>query len=174
MPRALAAVLVGALLFAPRLASAQQPSDFFTVRFQAYLEALRRQAGIPGMSVAMVQDGAIVWEAGLGSQDLENAVPASPDTPYYVGDLTQTLSATLVLQCVENGTMTLDHQVPLPQADGTTVQATLRQLLSHTRPMTVSSSTAPRASRHSPALSPHASTIRSASVSSGASSIASR
>jgi len=134
MPRALAAVLVGALLFAPRLASAQQPSDFFTVRFQAYLEALRRQAGIPGMSVAMVQDGAIVWEAGLGSQDLENAVPASPDTPYYVGDLTQTLSATLVLQCVENGTMTLDHQVPVPQADGTTVQATLRQLLSHTRP----------------------------------------
>jgi len=134
MLRALAAVLVGAVLLAPRLASAQQPSDFFSVRFQAYLEALRRQAGIPGLSVAMVQDGVIVWEAGLGSQDVENAVPASPDTPYYVGDLTQTLTATLVLQCVEQGTMTLDHQVSVPLPDGTTVQASVRQLLSHTRP----------------------------------------
>ncbi len=134
MPRVLRAILVGALLLAPRAVTAQQPSDFFTARFQAYLEALRRQAGIPGMSVAMVQDGVIVWEAGLGSQDIENAVPASPDTPYYVGDLTQTLTATLVLECVEQGTMTLQQQVPVPMPDGTTVQATLRQLLSHTRP----------------------------------------
>jgi CubicO group peptidase (beta-lactamase class C family) len=134
MSRALTAILVGALLFAPRTASAQQPSDLFTARFQAYLEALRRQAGIPGMSVAMVQDGAIVWETGLGSQDIGNAVPASPDTMYYVGDLTQTLTATLVLQCVEQGTMTLDQSVSVPSSDGTTVQATLRQLLSHTRP----------------------------------------
>ncbi len=134
MSRALTAVLVGALLFAPRMVAAQQPSDLFTVRFQAYLEALRRQAGIPGMSVAMVQDGVIVWEAGLGSQDVENAVPASPDTPYYVGDLTQTLSATLVLECVEQGTATLDQRVAVPMPDGTTAQASVRQLLSHARP----------------------------------------
>src|SRR4029079_3833517 len=37
-------------------------------------------------------------------------------------------------QCVEQGTMTLDHQVSVPLLDGTTVQASVRQLLSHTRP----------------------------------------
>ena len=133
MSRAFTAFLVGALLLVPRVAAAQQ-SDFFTARFQAYLEALRRQAVIPGLSAAVVEDGEIVWEIGLGAQDVENAIPASPDTPYYVGDLTQTFTATLVLQCIEQGTMTLDQQVQVPLPDGTTGQATIRQLLSHTRP----------------------------------------
>jgi CubicO group peptidase (beta-lactamase class C family) len=132
MSRALAAVLVVGLVLAPGPAHAQQ-SSFLTGRFAAYLEALRRQAGIPGMSAAIVQDGVIVWEAGFGQQDLEQGRPATPDTPYYLGDITQTFTATLVLQCAEEGKVTLDTPVQANQPDGAPVTATARQLLSHTR-----------------------------------------
>src|SRR5687767_15847916 len=48
-----------------------------------YLEALRQQAGIPGLSAAVVQDGELVWERGFGFEDVEARVRATPDTPYH-------------------------------------------------------------------------------------------
>src|SRR5687767_5569063 len=48
-----------------------------------YLEALRQQAGIPGLSAAVVQDGQLIWERGFGFEDVEARVRATPDTPYH-------------------------------------------------------------------------------------------
>ena len=42
----------------------------FTV-FERYLESLRLQAGIPGMSALILQDGVVVWERGFGRADIE-------------------------------------------------------------------------------------------------------
>jgi CubicO group peptidase (beta-lactamase class C family) len=101
--------------------------------FESYLELLRQQAGIPGLSAAVVQDGQIVWERGFGYQDLEARIPATPDTPYLVGDVTQTLAAVLLLQCVEIRRMALDDPVSrfnVSLEPGTT----LRQALSHALP----------------------------------------
>jgi CubicO group peptidase (beta-lactamase class C family) len=96
-----------------------------------YLEALRQQAGIPGLSATVVQDGQVVWEHGFGFENVELRIRATPDTPYYVGGLSQTLAAVLLLQCVEQRRLTLDEPVrrfglSLPE-DG----ATLRHVLSH-------------------------------------------
>lgn len=96
-----------------------------------YLEALRQQAGIPGLSAAVVQDGEVVWERGFGFEDLEARVRATPNTPYYVGGLSQTLAAVLLLQCVEERRLELDvpvsrYGLTLPE-DG----ATLRHVLTH-------------------------------------------
>jgi CubicO group peptidase (beta-lactamase class C family) len=52
--------------------------------FERYLESLRQQAGIPGLSVAIVQNGQLVWEAGFGFQDVDGLVRATPDTVYPV------------------------------------------------------------------------------------------
>jgi CubicO group peptidase (beta-lactamase class C family) len=97
-----------------------------------YLEALRQQAGIPGMSAAVVQDGEIVWERGFGFQNVEARIRATPDTPYYVGGLSQSFAAVLLLQCVEQRRIYLDDPVrryglTLPEEN-----ATLRHVLSHT------------------------------------------
>ena len=45
--------------------------------FESYLESLRAQAGIPGMSAALVQNGQIVWERGFGFQNQESRLPTS-------------------------------------------------------------------------------------------------
>ena len=96
-----------------------------------YLEALRLQAGIPGLSAAVVQEGALVWERGFGFENLEQRIRATPDTPYYAGGLSQSLAAVLLLQCVEQRRLSLDEPVrrfgiSLPEET-----ATLRHLLTH-------------------------------------------
>jgi CubicO group peptidase (beta-lactamase class C family) len=131
MRRALAALVVAVPLAIPTAIGAQ--SDFIALRFERYLEALRKQAGIPGLSAAIAQDGQIVWEAGFGYQDVDASVPATPDTPYYVADLTGMLSATLVLACVEQGATSLDTPVLVPGAvpNAPATTATVGQLLKH-------------------------------------------
>jgi CubicO group peptidase (beta-lactamase class C family) len=78
--------------------------------FERYLETLRIQAGIPGMSGAIIQDGIIVWERGLGRQDLQQNILASPDTPYSIGGMSQALSSTLLIRkCIDQSYLsTLD------------------------------------------------------------------
>ena len=44
-----------------------------------YLEGLRKQAGIPGMSAIVVKDGAVIWEKGYGYQNTASRIPATPD-----------------------------------------------------------------------------------------------
>lgn len=110
------------------------PLDLGTSAFESYVELLRQQAGIPGISGVLLQEGTIVWERGLGMANLETRVRTTPDTPFHIADLSQTFSAVLLLQCVEQTHLYLDDQVnrygvTLPDAG-----ATLRQVLSHQAP----------------------------------------
>lgn len=128
-----ALVAIGFVSAAGAQPAAPQP-DFPTTAFESYLELLRQQAGIPGISGALIQDGVIAWERGLGMANLEARIRATPDTPYPVADLSQTLAAVLLLQCVELRRLDLDvpvtqYGVALPD-DG----STLRQVLSHVAP----------------------------------------
>ena len=128
-------VVAVALAAAGAGVSGQQPPPFtpngVLPVLEAYLESLRIQAGIPGMSAAVVREGAIIWERGYGFQNVTTRVRATPDTPYPVGDMSATLAATLLLQCVEQRHLELDQPIARYGADS---EATLRQVLSHAAP----------------------------------------
>jgi CubicO group peptidase (beta-lactamase class C family) len=99
--------------------------------FERYLESLREQTGIPGISAVIVQGGNVVWQAGLGKQDVERSIAARDDTPYPIGDLTQTFAAVLVGQCVESAGLSINQPIrrwsdAIPEGS-----ATLRHVLSH-------------------------------------------
>lgn len=102
------------------------------IPFESYLEALRVQAGIPGMSGALIQDGEIVWERGLGFQNQEKRIRATPDTPYAIADLSQTLAAVLVLRCAEERQLNINDPIRRYGASVPEPDATIRQLLNHT------------------------------------------
>jgi len=110
------------------------PDSLVYARLASYLEALRVQAGIPGLSAAIVGETDIVWERGFGRQDLDRAIPVQPDTPFHLDGLGQTLTATLVLQCVEQGKVSLDEPVGNYDSGSPDPGATIRQLLAHTSP----------------------------------------
>jgi CubicO group peptidase (beta-lactamase class C family) len=111
---------------------AQQNSLSGLIPFESYLESLRVQAGIPGMSAILLQDGEVVWERGLGFQNQESRIRATPDTPYPIADLNQTLAATLVLHCTEQRRLALADPIRRYGESVAEPNATIRQLLSHT------------------------------------------
>lgn len=121
-----------------RAQQVQQPSIFTpggTIPvLESYLESLRQQAGIPGMSGALVRDGEIAWEKGFGYANLAAHIRPAGDTPYVVGDMTGMLAAVLVLQCVEQRRLTLDDPIVRYGLSAPEPSATLRGLLSHNPP----------------------------------------
>ena len=120
------------------LAFLQSPSALPPTRdqllslFGAYFETLRVQAGIPGMAAAIVGDTDIIWDQGFGLQDIGNGITTRADTPFHFDGLTQLLTTTMVLRCMEEGKLRLD--VPLSQylASVPEPNATVAQLLTHT------------------------------------------
>lgn len=80
--------------------------------FERYLESLRQQSAIPGMSAAIVQDGRIVWSKGLGKANLEGNVDPTVDTPYVVNSASEVFGATLLLEkCADTGLLDIGDRV---------------------------------------------------------------
>jgi CubicO group peptidase (beta-lactamase class C family) len=103
--------------------------------FERYIESFRVEAGIPGISALIIQNGTVVWERGLGRRDVESGAPAELNTPYLIGGLSQTFGATLLLRkCVDQWGAQLDDPVALRSSTYPDPVTTLRQLLSHTAP----------------------------------------
>lgn len=86
-------------------------------QFEARLEALRRKLGIPGMSVAVLRNQAMVYRGGLGYADLENEIPATAHTPYNIASLTKTFAAAVLMRLVEDGRLRLDDELAVRLAD---------------------------------------------------------
>jgi len=94
-------VVLAIALCAAHDASAQTQTLTLSL-FERYLEALRVQAGIPGMTGAVIQGGVVVWERGLGKADVAANVATAVDTPYAINGMSQALSSTLLLRkCVD-------------------------------------------------------------------------
>ena len=131
-------VALAVVVAAATVTSGQQPSVFtpggMLPVLESYLEPLRQQAGIPGMSAAVASEGKVIWEKGYGFQNVAARDRATPDTPYLIGDMSDTLAAILLLQCVEQRRVGLDD--PFARYGLTTPEpeATLRGLLSHAAP----------------------------------------
>jgi serine beta-lactamase-like protein LACTB, mitochondrial len=88
---------------------------------------------IPGVSVAVVENGAVEWTAGFGSADLENFVPATSHTLYRLASISKPITATAALQLWQQGKLDLDVPVQkycpdFPQKDA---PITTRELLGH-------------------------------------------
>jgi len=108
------------------------PDDLVFVRLGAYLEALRVQAGIPGMAAAVVGQNDILWEYAAGQADVARAIPARTDTPVHFDGISQVVTAMLTLRCVEGGWLSLDQKIGQFDGGAADPNATIGQLLTHT------------------------------------------
>src|SRR5438132_11085420 len=82
---------------------AHAADDFILSRFSDYLDALRTQAGIPGLAAAIVGPAGVNWEAAFGQQDVERNVATRLDTPFHLDGTTQTVVASLAVRCAQDG-----------------------------------------------------------------------
>jgi CubicO group peptidase (beta-lactamase class C family) len=101
-------------------------------RFSDYVDALRAQAGIPGLAATIVGAHDVLWEHASGLQDIERSIAVRPDTPFNIDGLTQLFTTAIVLRCAEEGRLSLDDQIAMFTTDAPLPTATLRQLLTNT------------------------------------------
>src|SRR6266850_672812 len=106
--------------------------DLVLTRFGEYLDSLRTQAGIPGLAATIVGPADVQWERGFGRQNIERAIDALPTTPFHLDALTELLTASMILRCVEEGRLLLNDRIGAYAPDAVDPNATLRQLLTHT------------------------------------------
>ena len=119
------------------------PLDAPSKRYEAAIAALdafvaREVADkkLPSLSIALVDDQAIVWSKGYGFVDADRKVPATADTVYRVGSVSKLFTDIAVMQLVEQGKVDLD--VPartylpdfFPKGPGGD-SITLRQMMAH-------------------------------------------
>jgi CubicO group peptidase (beta-lactamase class C family) len=116
-------------------AHAQQPDR---AALAAKVDTIARAAlaaeRIPGLSIAVLRGADTVVLRGWGYADLENRVPATPQTVYRIGSLTKQFTALAILQLAEQGRLSLDDTLQrfVPSFPTPGRRITIRQLLTHT------------------------------------------
>jgi CubicO group peptidase (beta-lactamase class C family) len=88
---------------------------------------------IPGVSVAVVENGAFEWSAGFGTADLENFIPATSHTLYRLASISKSITATAALLLWQQGKLDLDAPVQkyCPSFPPKDSPITTRELLGH-------------------------------------------
>jgi CubicO group peptidase (beta-lactamase class C family)/Ser/Thr protein kinase RdoA (MazF antagonist) len=102
------------------------------------IEERMAAAHVPGLALAVVQGGAVVYAKGFGVASVEEKSPVTPETLFRVGSLSKPFTGTAVMRLAEAGKLDIDAPVnrylpwfTLSDPDAAPA-VTLRMLLTHT------------------------------------------
>lgn len=104
---------------------------------QAHLREVVRDAliagDVPGATAALLVDGAMIWNAGVGYRDPGRREPLEADAMFYLYSITKIFLAVAALRLAEQERLVLDDPVQyvLPETPFAE-PVTIRQLLNHT------------------------------------------
>jgi CubicO group peptidase (beta-lactamase class C family) len=77
-------------------------------QIEAAVSKFMASTHVPGVSVAVVENGDYEWAAGFGLADVENNAPASEHTLFRLGSISKSLTAVAAMQLWERGHLDLD------------------------------------------------------------------
>src|SRR3954453_11166942 len=66
---------------------------------------------IPGLSIAVLQNGDAVWSSSFGMSDVENIVPCQEVTVFRTASIAKPITAVAAMQLAEKGVLDLDAPV---------------------------------------------------------------
>ena len=109
------------------------PKTFDVSAIDAYVAAVVRDQGIPGLALTLVRDGKVVLARGYGKRSLGDGSPVEPDTAFAIGSVTKQFACACVLLLAEEGKLSVDDKVAKYFPDLTRAgDITLYQLMTHT------------------------------------------
>ncbi|MBP7961487.1 MAG: alpha/beta fold hydrolase [Caldilineaceae bacterium] len=91
-------------------ATASLPAET-VAEIESIVEEAMKGSVVPGMGVAVVQDGEIVYAQGFGVADVETGAPVTADTPFLWAESTFASTTFAVMQLVEQGKIDLDAPI---------------------------------------------------------------
>lgn len=100
---------------------------------------------VPGVSIAVINDGKLEWARGYGTLEAGGSAPVNAETVFQAASISKPVSAFALLRLVEAGKLQLDQDVnevlktwKVPANSFTAEEkVTLRRMLSHTAGLTV-------------------------------------
>jgi serine beta-lactamase-like protein LACTB len=111
----------------------QEISSLKRTQIEAAVSQFMASTHVPGVAVAVVENGEFEWAGGFGFADLENNVPASQHTLFRLGSISKPLTATGAMELWERGQLDLDAPIQkycpaFPQKQWT---ITTREVMGH-------------------------------------------
>jgi CubicO group peptidase (beta-lactamase class C family) len=109
-----------------------------SARFLKELPELMRLAGLPGLSIAVLDRGTLAWQQTVGVADAQTQAPLDADTLFEAASTSKPVFAYAVLQLSERGILELDrplalyHRPPYLPPDARLDRITARHVLTHT------------------------------------------
>jgi CubicO group peptidase (beta-lactamase class C family) len=103
------------------------------------IEAAQRSYSIPGLSLAVVRGGDVLWVEGFGHANRSRRTPATPDTVFSAGSLAKPFTALAVMQLAAAGRLDIDRplrtylpEIAIRSRFGTAASLpTVRNVLTH-------------------------------------------
>jgi len=107
----------------------QQTSDV-----ESFVRAELQKQKVPGVSFAVVKEGKVIQAAGIGLANVEQNIPATPQTVYKIGSVSKQFLASGIMVLAQDGKLSLSDPVSkfLDGTPETWKDITVWHLLAHT------------------------------------------
>lgn len=105
--------------------------------YDSFVEGVRKQFDVPGIAVAIVKDGQVVWAKGYGERELGKPAKVDADTLFAIASNTKAFTSASLSILADRGKLSMDDKVidhlPWFQMSDpyVTREMTIRDLLSH-------------------------------------------
>ncbi len=124
---------LGAMLAAVPLAAQDAPPPAWAAPLDSIVRSELARTRTPGVSLAVVVDGKIVYAAGHGVANAESREPVTRETLFRVGSVTKMFTGALLAQLEASGVVDLTAPIGtyVPELGGRVATVTTEQLLTH-------------------------------------------
>ncbi|MEM9849601.1 MAG: serine hydrolase domain-containing protein [Bacteroidota bacterium] len=115
---------------------AQKASPEIEAQIDALFSSYQR-TDFPGASIAVMQNGELLFSKGYGAANLEYNIPITPTTIFHVASVSKQFTVFAILLLAEEGKLSLedDIRMHIPEVPDFGHRITLRHLASHTSGM---------------------------------------
>jgi CubicO group peptidase (beta-lactamase class C family) len=79
--------------------------------YDRYLDQARRDWRVPGLGIAIVRDGALIYAKGFGVANVDTGAPVTADTLFNAGSTTKAFTAAGIAMLVDQGKLNWDAPV---------------------------------------------------------------
>jgi len=94
----------------------------------------KKQLDVPGVQVAVMIDGKLIWSKGFGFKDLVNKLPVTRNTKFQVASISKSITSIALGKLIQEGKIDIDADIRtyLPEFPEKKYPITARQLASNT------------------------------------------
>ena len=114
-----------------------EPVEAIAADLEHYIPEYMHEQNVPGVAIALIHDGKVVWTEGFGVANTITRKPATPEMLFEVASNSKVVTAYIALRLVDQGRLSLDEPLnaylPEPWLPPSEYRdaITLRHVLSH-------------------------------------------